>query len=267
MLQLFRISVLKEYRNKYPSKWTWLGQIISEMALLFVYWYTAKAFVPNLEVFKTPTNYFSFIVIGEMTLFLPALFMTAFARILRAEVQQGTLEPSFFTKSSLSISWLAQAFAIAFVESFRLIFVLLLALFFFEFKMLSASSFLKITLLQLLAMPVFAGIGLITASIVMAFGRGERLLPMLTTAMTVLAGAYFPTQVLPGALAQVLGILSPMNILLDASRNVVSHGSEITAPALSLLILGVFLFGLGIFALKLSLKHYRHRSQPLLFLS
>ena len=61
---LCRLSILKEYRHKYPSKISWVGQGISELILLIIYWYTAKAFIPNLQFLHPGTDYFSYIIIG-----------------------------------------------------------------------------------------------------------------------------------------------------------------------------------------------------------
>lgn len=270
MLLLFKLSILKEYRNKYPTPFSWLGQIISEITMLTIYWYTAKAFIPNLQFLKGGVDYFSYIVIGESVLFIPSLLMTVFVRIFRSEVYQGTFEPTLLSLASLSKSWLIQAFALVFVEGFRLVIVFLLAIGVFN---LSISSFVIISsaiLLQILAFPFFAGIGLFGASLMIVFGRGDRILALLTTGMTVLAGAYFPTNVLPVGLQSILNKISPMTILLDSTRHLIQGetSSELLIQSGLFLFLGSFIFSLlGLRALRASIIYHRRRSQPLFFIS
>ena len=274
MFALLKISILKEYRNKYTNQFSWIGQVLTELALLSVYWYTAKAFVPNLQFLDAKTDYFSFLVVGETSLLLPSLLITGFARIFKSELQQGTLEPGLLASVSLSSSWLIQALALLIVESLRIFVVLALAFGLFHFQAVSFSSLAMILSLQMLSLPFFAGIGMISAALMMNFGRGDRLLPMLTTAMTVLAGAYFPPSVLPEKLQTGLQNLSPMSVLLGTTRELLKNDSsglpstEIWWHSSGFLAGGSVMFLLiGIVSLQLSVKRYRNHSQPLLFLS
>ncbi len=280
---LFELSFRKEFRNKYPRALSWFGQLTSELGLLSVYWFTAQAFVPNLHLLNPQMDYFSFIVIGEVTLFVPCILLTAFSRVFRSEVQQGTLDISLLSKSPLLVSWSAQVFGLLAAESFRLLLIFIFAFTLFGFRFLPAPNLALILCLQLAAWPFFAGVGMIGASVILVWGRGERLLPLLTTAMTVLAGAYFPPEVLPVFLQPWLAQLSPMNLLLQSTRSLAqvelaqaekasTFSPSILYPNLNsnflfLLFFSFIFLTLGICTLHWSVRRYRHRSQPLLFLT
>lgn len=270
MFLLFKLSILKECRNKYPTKFSWLGQFVSELIMLTIYWYTAKAFLPNLQFLNGSVDYFSFIVIGESVLFIPSILMTAFVRIFRAEVHQGTFEPTLLSIGSLPKSWLIQALALVFVESFRLVIVFLLAIALFNLSLSTFAIISSAILLQILAFPFFAGLGLLGASLMIVFGRGDRILALLTTGMTVLAGAYFPANVLPQNLQGVLNKISPMTILLDSTRQLIQDQGSVDLLIQSgiFLTLGSLIFSiLGLAALRFSILYHRRRSQPLLLIS
>ncbi len=270
MLLLCKLSILKEYRNKYPTKISWMGQIISELVMLTIYWYTAKAFLPNLQFLKSSVDYFSYIVVGESVLFIPSLLMTVFVRIFRSEVLQGTFEPTLLSTISLPGSWLIQAFAMVIVESFRLAIVFLLAIFLFNLSLPSVAAIFSALLLQLLAFPFFAGFGLLGAAMMIVFGRGDRILALLTTGMTVLAGAYFPANVLPEGLQALLQKISPMTILLDSTRHLIQGdaSSDLLIQSAIFLFFGSLIFlMLGLGAIKASIIYHRRRPQPLFFVS
>ena len=267
---LCKLSISKEYRNKYPSLFSWMGQLISELALLTIYWYTAKAFVPNLHVLSAGTDYFSFVVVGESVLLAPSLMITSLARIFRSDIQQQTFEPTLLSSASLTTSWLVQSFGAMIVEGLRLLLVLILAITFFHFNIAPIPNLILVLVLQVLALPLFAGLGLVGVSVMMVLGRGERILPFLTTGMTVLAGAYFPIEVLPSIMQTYLRKISPMNILLESSREAIQFGwssPQWLQSAIFLLFGSVVFLMLGILSVSLSTRYYRQRSQPILILS
>ena len=270
LLLLCRLCVLKEYRNKYPSLLTWAGQLASEIILLTVYWYTAKSFVPNLGLSTGRVDYFTYIVVGETILFLPTLLITVFTRIFRAEIQQGTLEPTLVSSSSLASSWLAQAMGLSIVESLRIILVIALATLVFRISVVPFSSLLLIIILQIVAVPFFAGLGLIGASIMVFTGRGDRVIPMITTLMTVLAGAYFPPEVLPKSVYFWSTHLSPMSMLLETSREAIRLGwaspNWIQSAGLLAAYSLIFL-ALGFYMLNACARLYRRRPQPILVMT
>lgn len=270
MLLLCKLSILKEYRNKYPTKLSWLGQVLSELVMLTIYWYTAKAFLPNLQVLKSGVDYFSYIVVGESVLFLPSLLMTAFVRIFRSEVQQGTFEPTLLSIFSLQRSWLIQALGLVIVEGSRLLIVFTIAIGLFNLSVSSLPTLLAVFFLQILALPFFAGLGLLGAAMMIILGRGDRILVLLTTGMTVLAGAYFPANVLPLGLQSILHQISPMTILLDSTRAIFQGESsfELLIQSASFLLIGSLIFSiLGLAAIRASIIFHRRRSRPLFFVS
>jgi len=54
--------------DDYPRKWGFLFEILSMLTMLFVFFYTSKAFVP---VQKSDASYFEYLFWGEFILYAP----------------------------------------------------------------------------------------------------------------------------------------------------------------------------------------------------
>lgn len=257
------LCLKNEWRERYPSVWSPLALVFSEITMLTVYWFTAKAFAPAVTGVG---DYFTFIVLGELTLILPNYFILGAARNIRVLHQEGTLEILLISPLGFSKKVSHHAFAGGLCETFRMGLLVFLALPFFNMNSISA-PFAALSLL-FLAIPVAMGLGLISAAIVLLFGRGERVLAAGVTLLTVLSGAYFPSSVLPSELSNVLQVLSPLTILIESVRDSLQFGfasSKFGYAALTFAVSGTVIFALGYFLLNQSAGFYGRRLKPLLF--
>ena len=86
---------------------------------------------------------------------------------------------------------LLQMVALIPIEFIKALITLLIAVFIFSFKM-PAFSFPKVICLQIISLPLFIGLGLIAASILLRFSRGETVIGQISNMGIIFAGLYFP---------------------------------------------------------------------------
>ncbi|MEQ1876251.1 MAG: ABC transporter permease [Bdellovibrionia bacterium] len=258
-----KLCIVNEFRDRYPGRLGPLGQLASELTLLTVYWFTAKAFQPTLTGVG---DYFSFIVVGELALALPNFLILGHSRAIRVLSQEGTLEPILVSPGRFSFKLTSVVLAGLLFEIARVLAVSAIAYFVFEVNL--NHSLWPAAFVLAFSLPMFAGLGLLSAAVVLHFGRGERVLAAGVTAAAVLSGAYFPSEVLPQSVSQAMQFLSPFTLLIEGIRGAVNEG---WASAKLISSIGFFIGGgfltlpFAHFFLNAVAHRYDRRLKPLLF--
>jgi ABC-2 type transport system permease protein len=225
-----RGGILRELRDQYPSAWALAGELAAIWISLMVYWYTARAFG---AAFST-MNYFEYVLLGEVALFVPLVLFEGIARNIRRSASDGTLDALLVMPVRSQTPSVLFGMSLVPKELLRGILILALGAACFALE-LRPSRLALVLLLQLAAIPAFLGLGLMAAAFVVLFGRGDRVLSFVGMVAAICAGAYFPTSVLPEAVRSAGEVFSPFTALLGATRAVFSEGSPITG-------LGVLVF-------------------------
>lgn len=212
---------IKEY---YSSLWAWGGLLVATILSLYVYWYTSLAFSPTiLPLANTSITYFAFIITGELALMIPTLLLEAPTQVVKQAISTGAMTTLLQLPTSRStpiISWTLAKVPTELLRltmNFTLIFVLFGGIFSWE-------AVFSILFLALLTAPIFLGIGLVASSIVVTFGRGERMINFAVNALSIFSGIYFPVAVLPDSVEIFVRSSSPLYWLLEKARQAVSTG-------------------------------------------
>lgn len=258
----FKLALLQELRTRYPSWWVAPGLLFGEGAMLMIYWFTSQAFAPRIDGVG---DYFTFIVVGELTLALPAFLVVSYPRYLKLLTQENTLEHILTAPFSFSLKLSMHVWAGAAFEMLR---IALVASAVAAWLGVFSLNVLTWGLLLFAALPLFCGLGAVGAAVVLTFGRGDRAVAALSTGLTVVAGAYFPVTVLPSFVAQPAALLSPFNVLLEAARETLAHGwwaPKLGFALAQLSITGVIVASLSFYVLELAASRHARRSTPLLF--
>lgn len=257
--------IRKEMKDKYPAVWTVAGEALAVLISLTIYRYTAKAFTP---VFAG-TDYFSYLVTGELVLYLPLTLFSGLPTALRASVHDGTLEAMLALPIRPQTPTVFLALARLLRELTQVVLFFLTAALGFGYRPSLSSAFLTLGL-QVAALPAFFGLGLLGCAMLVRFGRGDSLLTYTGAVAGMMAGAFFPISVLPENVRNLSLAISPFSLLLETSRELMSGGA-VTAAIQgrfgSLLIWGVVLFPLGYWSLGESLKWVRRRGAPIFLYS
>jgi hypothetical protein len=202
----------QEKREQFPSLLAILTIFLGTIFELSIYWFTSKALGENLANFG---NYFQYVVTGQIVLFLPLHLLSTFSLGLRESRNFGTLDAIFLLPMNLERKILYCAWGPILRNLVHLALFVALAVTCFEYR-LDWQSWLWLGLYQILFFPLFIGLGFLSAGGYLYFGRGIGFFQMVTQAVALLSGVYFPTQVFP--YLQNLAAISPFHLILDLSR-------------------------------------------------
>ena len=263
MLARYLLLVKRDFRDSHMNIFYYLSQIFTIGGTLLVYWYTSKAFSSsvNSELTLFKGSYFDFILIGELTFILPMIFYNGPLDVIRKLVAEGTLESLIMTGERVQKSFLIHMLSTIPSQLTFLLFYLVIAYFIFGFSVPLQFVFLAV-LINLLALPLFYGLGMVASSIFLITGRGSGVISQLAAFLSILSGAYFPLSVLPTWLSYWGSKLSPFQLLMESTRATFNGELMLTNFALlsvPFIIWSLLLFPLGYYLTGLAFESIRKR--------
>jgi ABC-2 type transport system permease protein len=213
-----------------------VGMLISVSSFYFMSQILGTAVSPYLQ--RYDTDYFHFALLGIAFYPFIGLSANSLAEAIHEYQHKGTLEVLFLSPTPIFASLIMSTlwrYCWAFAES---LFYLLVAGLFFQADLNWASIFSAL-LIVLLTVLANAGLGFINASFVLVTKRTSPLARLLDLVTNLLAGVYYPIEVLPYWL-RVFGRLLPATYSLDALRRTMLQGVSLTDVGQDLLALAGF---------------------------
>jgi len=192
-----------------------------------------SAVSPQLEAYGG--DYFSFVLIGLAFTGFMGLSLSNFASSIREGQVMGTLEMMLLSPTRLSVILLSSSIWAYAQTLFRVIIYLIMGSLIFGAD-LSNSNFGAATLVLVLSILSFSGIGILSAAVVLLVKKGDPVAWILGSASSLLAGVYYPITVLPDWLEPVSKIL-PLTYALDAIRLAMLQGAPLSELWDSILVL------------------------------
>ncbi|MDZ4662297.1 MAG: ABC transporter permease [Pseudomonadota bacterium] len=242
--------VAMEYQDSYPSKWAIGGALVGSVLSLIMYWFTSEAFAPALKDHLTTetVDYFNFVFSGELILTLPLVLIEGTIHVVRQAVASGTLETFMSLPTRTQTPLLFWTLAKLPLDAVRLLILVGLAALFFGFQ-LSLQKLILLLAFVFCSLPFFLSLGLLSATVLILFGRGERALTFAISFLTLLSGLYFPTSVLPEILQKSVALVSPFYFVLTRARGILYSESPPNFVEWAML----FAFGLVLLAISLKI--------------
>lgn len=201
------------------------GDIASLLVQVFMFYFIGLLVDPaTLPSFGgEPTSYLEFVAIGIALGTFVQLALSQVAGALREEQFQGTLECLLLTPTrTLTIQLGALAYDLIYVPVRTALFLVIIAVGFgLDFYM---DGILPALVVLMLVIPFVWGLGVASAAAVLTFRRGEGVVALFATLLTVASGAYFPLTVLPTWL-QTAAEANPFAIALESMRDAVLGGT------------------------------------------
>ncbi len=197
-------------------------------------------------------SYFAFVLIGIAFSNFLSVGLGSFSTSIRAEQMMGTLEAMLVTPTRLSNIVLSSSQWNFTFTSLRVGVYLLLGALFFGLD-LSGANVLPALVALLLTVIAFSSLGIISASFIMIFKRGDPIAWALSTSSTLLGGVYYPITILPGWL-QVISYMFPITYSLRAIRLALLEGTGFAGISNDLIALVVF----SVITLPISLMIFRY---------
>jgi ABC-2 type transport system permease protein len=208
-------------------------------------------------------NYFSFVLIGIAFSNFLSVGLGSFSTSIRGEQMMGTLEAMLVTPTRLptiilSSSQWSFAFTSLRVGIYLLLGGLLFGVDFGNARVLPALTALLLTVIA------FSSLGIISASFIMTFKRGDPMAWIISTSSTLVGGVYYPITILPDWL-QGLSYLFPITYSLDAIRLSLLQGqgfgsSDVTRDLLALVVFSVVTLPISLLVFRYAVRRAKKDS-------
>lgn len=245
----FRVE--KSYRLAFIMRF--VGIFISIATFFFISQLFGKDTIPQLDAYGG--NYFSFVLIGIAFSGLLTVGLNTFSRSISMAQAQGTLEAMLVTPTKLSTIILFSSIWSFIFTSINVVAYLIIGSLIFGADF-SGANFLAAFLILALTIPVFSGIGIISASFIIVLKRGDPINWIFGSLSTLMGGTFFPVEVMPDWL-QKFAYVFPIFYALRAMRQALIKGASLSAMSFDILALAAMaalVLPLSIMAFKYAIK-------------
>jgi ABC-type polysaccharide/polyol phosphate export permease len=241
--------ILAQWKFQFTNYKYIIALFFSTLVGVTVYWFTSQALHLTENFIGLNQDYFTYLLIGELILMLPLSLIESPARAIQYLNQEKMLE-YFLTRPNPFRALIEMALTRSLIGILNIIFIVLIAKFVFGWTLLGSTIFLIVSM-SFISFPLFLGIGIIFGSIILYYKRGYSIISQFSYLCSIIAGAYFPTQVFSEKWRMALSNLSPFNALLENLRLFVS-GAKINFNFLFIYfdIVGLIVLVVSIFFLK-----------------
>jgi ABC-2 type transport system permease protein len=223
---------------------------------VMLWYFFALAVTPARAGWATG-GYFAYLVTGTALMGYVNVALHTFARRLREEQMTGTLEMTLASPQPpmavlfSSILWELTVQSLQVLATFAIA-----AAFGLRFHVASWGALIVLSALTILD---FAALGIMAASLLLVFQRGEPVTPFVGALFALLGGVFFPAEVLPAPL-EVASRLLPLTYALSGLRSVLLQGAEFEAvrgECLALLLFGALLLPCSLVMFRICLRFAR----------
>jgi ABC-2 type transport system permease protein len=221
-----------------------------------LFYFIAKIFSGNTSQFleRYDSDYFAFVVVGVGLLGFMTSGMSVYAGSIRQGQMLGTLEAMLVTPTSISVIVTSSA-VWTYLRSGLMVIVYLAVGMAFGLD-LSRANVPTAILVIALAVVAFSALGILSASFILAFKRGDPVTALFGGLSGLLGGTFFPVEVLP-SWVQPLAELIPLKHALEAVRGalLLGHGPvTLSRPLLMLALFAAGLMPLAVGAFRLAVR-------------
>ena len=206
------LCIAKSYRSPV------VVEVVQALFGTAMFYYVAR-FVDSPELRQTlpqSGGYFAFALVGFVFLDYLNAALDTFDRSLEEARDTGTLEHLLVTQTSLPVILAGSALYPFAATTLRIAVYLAWGALFFGFPLRSA-NWLAVLLVVLVSLLAFSGLGILSASYLLLFKRGNPAKWLLLGVSSVAGGMLFPVSILPDWL-QFIARLNPITYALDAMR-------------------------------------------------
>jgi ABC-2 type transport system permease protein len=231
-----------------------LLQVIGMFMSLLAFFFMTKLMDPNAPGLDGVPP-FSWLLIGLSFQYYFSTALYSFSSKMRGEQVMGTLEAMLVTPTPTPMVIFSSAAWDFTWGGIRVLLYLTFATLVFGVQ-LQLNSPTALALGVIFTLLSSAGIGIISASFIIYFKRGDPINFLLSGANTFLGGVFFPVTLLPSWLQQISNYL-PITWSLRVVRGALLHGKslpELQTELIRLAILTVILLPAGIFASRFAIR-------------
>jgi len=262
MLNKILAIIKKDFLQESSYRFALLLNLAGMAASLSIYYFIDRLFAgqlaPHLKAYGV--SYFSYVLVGLAFFSYIGVGLGSFSTRIRDEQLQGTLEFLLLTPTGawtllVGMGIWNLCFATLQLVSYAALGILIFQVNFSQINVLSTLAVLFLTIVT------FSSLGILSASVILIFKRGNPIDWLLSTTEGILGGVYFPITVLPVSL-QFLAQLLPITYAIRALQLTVYQGAslaEIRGDLLVLTLFAISLFPLSLYTFSAALKRAKHK--------
>jgi ABC-2 type transport system permease protein len=245
------LSIARTYRTIF------IFEVVQALFGATVFYYVAR-FVDTPELQRSLPqggSYFEFSLVGFVFLDYLNAAMDAFDRSLEEARDSGTLEHLLVTQTSLPVFVAGSAIYPFVATTLRILVYVFWAAVLFHFP-LHSTNWLGVLAVLAVALLAFSGLGILSASYLLIFKRGNPAKWLFLGISSVAGGMLFPVGILPDWL-QWVARLNPVTYALEAMRSALLGGAGVVAlwePLVMLLLFAMVLLPLAMSVFAWSLR-------------
>ena len=213
-------------------------ELVSAVFVTTTFFFLARVVdpAPMLERYRD-VGYFAFALTGIAFSEYLWMGLHGFSEQIRQGQVTGTLEGVFLSPArNWEIVASTSLWSFAF-QSVKVVFYLLVGIAFG--LSLDHADWASVAVTIVLSILALAPLGIVSAAFILVWKRGDPLSLVISWASTLLAGVYYPVEVLPSWLRTAAAFF-PLTHALEAFRAAVLNGASIRENAQSLAALGIF---------------------------
>jgi len=245
------LSIARTYRTVF------VFEAIEALFGAALFYYVAR-FVDTPELQRSLPqggSYFAFSLVGFVFLDYLNVALDSFDRSLEEARDSGTLEHLLVTQTSLPVFLAGSAIYPFVATTLRIAVYVAWAAALFHFPLRSA-NWLSVLVVLVISLLAFAGLGILSASYLLIFKRGNPAKWFFLGISSVAGGMLFPVSILPNWL-QWVARLNPVTYALESMRAALLGGASVPAiwrPLLTLLVFAAALLPLSMSVFAWSLR-------------
>ncbi len=233
--------------------------LLSLVGVIFsaaIFYFLGKIVSPS-AVQDTANDYFSFALVGMAMAMYLRTGLGSFAESIREEQMLGTLEAMMSTPTSLpTIIFSSSLWRFLFTSITVLAYLAVGAALGVSFAGANVAGAL---ILLVLTVAAYSALGIISASFIIVFKRGDPINFVVSNLSMLLGGVFYPISILPGWL-QFFSKLLPMTYSLEGIRGALLKGKGFSAlwgDMLALAIISAVLIPVSLALFGLAVNHAR----------
>ncbi|MEK6693357.1 MAG: ABC transporter permease [Nitrospirota bacterium] len=240
--QIYKVIAFlrRDFKTELSYRFSFLLNLAGISFSVIMFYYISKLFgkaaSPYLEDYGG--DYFSFVIIGIAFSGYLSVSLHSFSGAIREGQMLGTLEAMMVTPTGIPAIILFSGLWSFISTTVEVIIYLLAGVIIFGLDLGKANILSAITVM-ILTILSFSPLGVISASFIMAFKRGDPIAFLFGSASSLLGGVYYPITILPSWLQDISHLL-PITYSLRAMRYSLIKGSTLSEISSDLFALGFF---------------------------
>ena len=232
--------ITKDFQNEISYKLAFVMQVFGIFLTVTMFFFLSRLFekAPVSMLAQYGGNYFAFVLIGIAFSNYLDVSLNSFANKIREGQMMGTLEALLVSQTELpTIIFSSSLYSFLFTSLRVVIFIVIgVVLFGLDLSRANYSGGVVILMLSIMA---FGSFGILSASFIMVFKRGDPVTRLFSSISWLLGGVYYPVEILPQWLQQCSQLL-PITYTLKGMRLALLQGHSLSELSGSIVALVVF---------------------------